>query len=262
MGKHKRNLFKKMYLATRHALLKFYMSVNYSSKVFNIDSNAKCLCLAPHQDDETIGMGGTLAKHAGNFEVICLTNGAKGFADAKRIANVDAQRDEVLNIRQKEFADAMNIAGIKNFKILDIEDRSLAFGYNEFVKNINFNEFDFVFIPNIIDQHKDHKAVTYLLYKYLTENEVTKDFKICFYEVWSALGMVNSSIDITDFVETKIKMLEAYPSQTTYRPYTDAAIGLNKYRGLANNKKYAEAFLILSQAEFLKLVEEIYPLIK
>lgn len=262
MGKHKRNLFKKMYQASRRALLKFYMSVNYSSKVFKLTGDEKCLCLAPHQDDETIGMGGTLAKYAKNFEVICLTNGAKGFADAKRIANVEAQRDDVLNIRQQEFANAMKIAGIEKYKILNIEDRSLALGFNEFVKNINFENFDYVFIPNIIDQHKDHKAVSYLLYKYLTEYEPTKDFKICFYEVWSALGMVNSSIDITDFIETKEKMLDAYPSQTTYRSYTSAAIGLNKYRGLANNLQYAEAFLMLSKDEFLKLVEDIYPLIK
>jgi len=262
MGKHKRNLFKKMYQETRRALLKFYMSVNYSSKVLKLDENDKCLCLAPHQDDETIGMGGTLAKYAKNFEVICLTNGAKGFADAKRIANVNAERDDVLNIRQKEFADAMGIAGIKNYKILDIEDRSLALGYKEFEKNINFENFDYVFIPNIIDQHKDHKAVTYLLYKYLTENDISKDFKICFYEVWSTLGIVNSSIDISDFIETKSKMLDAYPSQTTYRSYTPAAIGLNKYRGLANNLQFAEAFLILTKDEFIKLVEDIYPLIK
>ena len=256
MGKHKRNLFRKMYQASRRALLKFYMSVNYSSTVFKFNEDDKCLCLAPHQDDETIAMGGTLARYNKNFEVICLTNGAKGFADAKRIANVDAHRDDVLNIRQKEFSE------IDNYKILNIEDRALALGYKEFVSNIDFGKYDYIFIPNIIDQHKDHKAVSYLLYKYLTENDEPKDFKICFYEVWSASGMVNSSIDISDFVDTKIKMLEAYPSQTSFRAYTDAAIGLNRYRGLANNLKYAEAFLLLSRKEFLDLVEEVYPLIK
>lgn len=261
MGRHKRNLFKKMYLATRHALLKIYMSVNYSAEKFEIPDETKCLCLAPHQDDETIGMGGTLAKYHKNFDCICLTNGAKGFNDAKRISGVEVTRDEAIKIRAEEFENAMKSAGVENFKILNIEDRALAQGYGEFSK-IDFSKYDYVFIPNFIDQHKDHKAVSYLLYKYLTENEISKDFKIGFYEVWSALGMVNACIDITDFIKTKEQMLNNYLSQTTHRPYTSASLGLSAYRGLARNMDYAESYLILTQEEFLKLMEDIYPIIK
>lgn len=261
MGKHKRNLFKKMYLNTRCAILKFYMSVNYGAENFNIAPESKCLCLAPHQDDETIGMGGTLAKYHDNFDCICLTDGSKGLKDAQRISGIKASESEAVSIRAKEFENAMNIAGIKQYKILDIKDRSLAQGYKQFSK-INFQNYDYVFIPNIIDQHKDHKAVSFLLYKYLTENDVDKDFKICFYEVWSTLGMVNACIDIKEYIKTKEEMLIGYKSQTTHRSYTPAAIGLSAYRGLSKNLDYAEAYLILTQQEFVQLVEDIYPIIK
>ena len=261
MGKHKKNIFKKMYICTRQAILKFYMSVNYGAENFNIQPECKCLCLAPHQDDETIGMGGTLAKYHDNFTCICLTDGSKGLKDAQRISGVKASENEAINIRTKEFESAMNIAGIKKHEILSIKDRSLAQGYNQF-KKINFQDFDYIFIPNIIDQHKDHKAVSFLLYKYLTENDISKDFKICFYEVWSTLGMVNACIDITEYIKIKEDMLTAYKSQTTHRPYTPASIGLSAYRGLSKNLDYAEAYLILTQKEFIQLVEDIYPIIK
>ena len=141
MGRYKRNIFKKMYLHTRHEILKFYMSVNYGAENFSIAPDYKCLCLAPHQDDETIGMGGTLAKYHDNFDCICLTDGSKGLKDAQRISGVKASEDEAVSIRAKEFAEAMNIAGIKEYKILDIKDRSLAQGYKQFSK-INFQKID------------------------------------------------------------------------------------------------------------------------
>lgn len=261
MGKHKRNIFKKMYLHTREAILKFYMSVNYGAEKFNIEPEYKCLCLAPHQDDETIGMGGTLAKYHDNFTCICLTDGSKGLKDAQRISGIKASENDAIHIRAKEFENAMNIAGVPKYEILNIKDRSLAHGYKEFSK-IDFQNYDYIFIPNVIDQHKDHKAVSFLLYKYLTENNINKDFKICFYEVWSTLGMVNACVDITEYIKVKEEMLFAYKSQTTHRPYTPASVGLSAYRGLAKNLDYAEAYLILTQQEFIQLIENIYPIIK
>ena len=45
-----------------------------------IKPNDKCLVLAPHADDESIGCGGLLLKYPNNFEVVVLTDGRKGGA--------------------------------------------------------------------------------------------------------------------------------------------------------------------------------------
>lgn len=245
----KKILFKKFFEKTRNRILKSYLSVNYTPKRFIIEENAKCLCLAPHQDDETIGMGGTLARFHENFKVICLTDGARGIKDKPK--------NEVIEIRKNEFENAMKVAGIKDYEILNIPDRSLIDGYEEFSK-INFDEFKYIFIPNLIDQHKDHKAVSALLVK--TMEKIRSSAQVVQYEVWSPLGIVNKCIDISDFVETKKKMLEQYSSQTSQRSYFEAAIALSKYRGLAKEMDYAESFYALDMREFIDFAKNVYPI--
>jgi len=250
----KKCLFKKLFQITKMRILKSYLSVNYTPKRFEIPENAKCLCLAPHQDDETIGMGGTLARYNKNFKVLCLTNGAKGI---KTVSH-----DEAVVIRKNEFSAAMNKAGVNDFDILDIEDRALIDGYEKF-KNTDIKGYDYIFLPNFIDQHKDHKAATILLYRLLTEiKNYNKDLKIGLYEVWSPLTFATSVISIKDFIEVKRDMLKEYKSQCEQRFYYEASLGLSTYRGLAKQQTYAEAFWIMPVREFLNTISELYPLLE
>lgn len=229
-------------------VFKYFLSTNFAPKRFEFNKDDKCLCIAPHQDDETIGMGGTISRFHKNFDVICLTNGAKGI---KNLA-----KDEIIQIRKKEFECAMGLANIAHYDILNFEDRSLIEFYDDFSK-IDFNKYDYIFIPNPIEQHKDHKAVCALLYKYLLENKNSK-FKIAFYEVWSPLCATNITIDITNSVNTKEKMLDCYKSQCAQRGYKEAAMGLSAYRGLIKEQGAAEAFYLMDIKDFLQIISEIY----
>jgi len=249
----KKCLFKSLFQKTKMRILKSYLSVNYSPKRFELEKDSKCLCLAPHQDDETIGMGGTLTKYNENFEVICLTNGAKGFKHLNH--------DEAVKIRKEEFSSAMKVANIKNFKILNIEDRALFDGYNEF-KKIDISNYDYIFLPNPIDQHKDHKASSILLFRLLQERIYKKNLQIVFYEVWSPLTFSNSVIGIEPQIETKRKMLEEYKSQCEQRSYFEASLGLSAYRGLAKKQNYAEAFWRMPVNDFFEIITELYPLLE
>src|SRR5574344_1090649 len=176
----KKLIFKNLFKKLKNRILKSYLSVNYTPKRFVIEDSAKCLCLAPHQDDETIGMGGTLARFHNQFKVICLTNGARGFKSH------EVTKDDCINIRKKEFSNAMKTADIENFEVLDIEDRGMIDGYNIF-SQIDISGYDYIFIPNMIDQHKDHKAVSVLLYNLLKSAKRKSNLTIMFYEVWSPL---------------------------------------------------------------------------
>ena len=238
-----------MYQKLMRRIFKAYLSVKFGVKEFEIPQEAKCLCLCPHQDDESIGMGGTLAKYNKNFTVICLTNGAKGLKTLPK--------DEAVKVRCDEFSDALSKAQINDFKVLDIEDRDLIDSYEKF-SVIDLENYDYIFIPNLIDQHKDHKAVSILLKKLLEEKPHKEDLKICMYEVWATLALPNKSVDIEEYIETKKSMIQSYKSQIEQRDYFTPIIGLNMYRAQQLNKKFVEDFTLLTIPEFNKLVDEIY----
>lgn len=205
----------------------------------------KCLCLTPHPDDETIGMGGVLALYGKQFDVILLTDGRKGIKD-KTV-------QEVIEIRHKEFEKALELAKISKYSFLDVEDKKLLSSENSLEK-IDFNKYDYIFVPNIIDQHPDHKAVSLLL-KELVDSGLKLKSKICMYEVWSTLGLVNAFVDISDVVEVKKAMINCYQSQTAQKDYQYHALGLNQYRGMFKDKKYVEAFFVMDVDEFKKICE-------
>lgn len=239
----KENLFKKL----TYKFAKLNSSLNLKPKELIIGENKKCLCLAPHADDESIGMGGLLSLFPNNFEVILLTDGRKGIKDL--------QAEEVITIRETEFKNALSNAGVSKFSFLKAQDKKLSDSFDLF-KTIDLSEFDYIFVPNIIDQHPDHKAVSLLLKRLIEAGaKVKPNLEICFYEVWSTLGMVNAFVDITDVIEKKKAMINCYKSQIAQKDYEYHALGLNQYRGMFKDKKFVEAFCVLNVGDFKKICE-------
>ncbi len=220
-------------------------------KVAELDlTNAKCLCLAPHADDESIGLGGTLAKFARNFDVICVTDGHKGVSG-------DLSREEKAEIRKRELFEAMAKINVNSTNFLDeIPDKNLILSNPNFRK-IDISDYDYIFIPNILDAHRDHKALAILLLELLRTKPHKKDVKIVFYEVWSTLACVNAFVDISDFINTKKDLISTYHSQLKEYDYVNKSINLNSYRGLPYKKDYVEAFYVLDK-KLLKQLSKIY----
>lgn len=225
-------------------IYKFYLSINLKTKRLEIESDAKCLCIAPHADDESIGMGATLYKYSKNFKVVCLTNGAKGIKYLPP--------EEAVKTRRDELSCAMEKAGIKDFEVLDINDKNVINEYDKFSK-IDISKYDYIFIPNILDQHMDHKAVSLNLYKLLIEKKHKPDVKIMLYEVWSSLTMPNVYVDISDLIEKKKELINCHKSQVEQKDFTTKAVAINSYRGLSHDIGYAEAFVQLDVKTFEKL---------
>ncbi len=225
-------------------IYKFYLSVNLKTKKLELEKEAKCLCLAPHSDDESIGMGATLYKYSSQFQVICLTNGIKGIKSLPT--------EEAKQVRKEEFSNAMKVASINNYDVLDINDKNIIGEYEKFCK-IDISDKDYIFIPNILDQHLDHKSVAINLNRLLKENRHKPSLKILMYEVWSSLAVPNSFVDITDLVSFKKEMINSHKSQVSVKDYTSKAIALNVYRGLPHDIDYAEAFMMMDIAMFKKI---------
>jgi LmbE family N-acetylglucosaminyl deacetylase len=204
----------------------------------------KCLLLAPHPDDETFGCSGLLLKHPENFQVICITDGKHG-------GRHDTE-EEKNSMRRQEFLEVMESYKINNYSFLEIEDRKLIYNFDKF-KKINIEEYDYIFIPGYYDQHKDHKAVTVLLQKLLSEKSHKLEVKIVFFEIWSPLPLVNRVVDITGVINRKKEIISLYSSQNRYVDFLEGIVGLNRYRGMLSNVGYAEGYCEMDLKTFLKL---------
>jgi LmbE family N-acetylglucosaminyl deacetylase len=241
-------LKRKFFLRQWERGVNFFNSIStVYPRPLDLPPEARCLVLAPHPDDEAIGCGGLLLTHPEQFDVICLTDGSQG--------DPSKWTEDLVRERAEEFASVMGIIGIERHSGLNLEDGKLADRYSEFSK-MKLAEYDYIFLPNFMDQHPDHKAVTKLLQRLLKENiqSVKPTVRFCFYEVWGALAIPNYYVDITEAVEKKEHAINQYVSQTKFIDYASRIIALNHYRGMTVNKKYVEAYCVLDVHAFRKIV--------
>lgn len=229
----KKNFLKILYKRLLNIVFHPFFSMNVKPQPLVLKENDKCLVLAPHPDDESIGCAGIMAIQPDKFKVVCLTHGNDN--------------------RRNEFENAMKVLGVEN-EILDIKDKHINDDYETFEK-IEFSGFNYIFIPYIYDQHNDHKAISTHLNKYLNTHKID-DLKIVFYEVWSTMNMPNAFVDITSVVDKKIEAINCHQSQVNEKDYTTKILGLNAYRGMLNNIGFTEAFTALDKKDFQNIMKE------
>lgn len=208
--------------------------------------DARLLVLAPHSDDESIGCGGLLAKYPEQCEVVCLTDGARG--------DPNMSTHQLVETRESELAHSMALVGIRQFRYLGIPDQSLTDAYQRF-SALSIANIDVIFIPNFLDQHPDHKAVTWLLQRLLREKIHKPSLQIAFYEIWGALPVWNAFVNLDDGIRAKKKaMIDCFVSQTKQIDYAHRIDCLHVYRGISVGKPAVEAYLVVNVEDFLKIV--------
>lgn len=197
----------------------------------------RCLVIAPHPDDETIGMGGFMLQHPDNCDVLVLTDGQ----------NNKPGDQTIVNIRHQEFVSVMQKIGIKNFSQWDIPDARVSKNLFRLLK-INFNDYAYIFVPSPYETHRDHRC----LYPFLKFWLHFYKPKLVTYEVGVPQLRPNVTIDISDVAEAKRAMINEYASQVKNTDYAKM-LGLNCYRGLRRNFDYAETFRVEDCSLFAKL---------
>jgi len=218
--------------------------VNISSKVV--------LVIAPHQDDEVIGCGGTIAKRVKNGDdvyIIYMVAGWSGIPDIQ-------SHEEATRVREKEAAEACRILGIKDSYFLREEDRGLVYNaktLHALIRIIREIKPNILYCPHSREADFEHR-VTHILAReaiwlaatpFLPElgEPIRLVEQIYHYEVWTPLEQPDVLEDITEFMDIKIKALSVYKSQLNKTNYVEAIKGLNRYRGImAGIGEYVEAF--------------------
>ncbi len=195
----------------------------------------RILAIGPHPDDIELGCFGTMAKFKKNGDEVSflvLTKGEGGTEDDNRV-------EEAI-----ESASLINAS----LYIEDLPDRFISEGpetitiIEKYIKQLNP---DAVFIPTTTDTHQDHRAT------FNASMVACRTVKqIYAYETPSTSRKFspNYFVDITDFIQLKVKAVKIHSSQGGKGYMADRAVeGLAEYRAfdILLNDRYVEGFDVI-----------------
>src|SRR5690625_2249774 len=110
------------------------------------------LVFAPHNDDEVLGVGGTIAKHVkhGHEVYVCEVTVGKNKARAKLIKEEALAAHEILGVTETIFLDLPVI------ELSNMSNKELNQAMHDTVDKVKT---DIAYIPHKGDMHLDHKLV-------------------------------------------------------------------------------------------------------
>ena len=210
----------------------------------------RVLVLSPHPDDDVIGAGGTLVKHAAAGAALTAAVLTDGRAGPPRGPGVDGAA-----VRRGEAEAAARVVGIGRVEFWDEPDGALAAhpaAEDRLRALLRYVRPDLVYLPSFLDGHPDHRAVTALLAAALSP-ELTP-FQCAVYEVTTAV-VPTVVVDVSREMPVKLEAVAAHRSQAEDLDYVAMVRGLNRWRAssLGRRAEYAEAFWLGSVGDYLAL---------
>ena len=214
----------------------------------------RILVFAPHNDDEVLGVGGTIAKYAkqGHEVFICeITSWLENQEQTNRIKQEAINAHKILGVKDTIFMDLPVVhlketpTHIKNQKFIDV------------VKDIKP---EITFIPHIGDIHIDHgeTAASAMVALRPISNPQLK--AIYAYETlseteWNIPSVSNGFIpntwsDISESYQLKIEAMKCFTTQLYPFPHPrslEAIEALAKLRGSTIGTHYAESFICVRE---------------
>lgn len=217
----------------------------------------KILVIAPHADDEILGVGGTMARNIAEGKqvfVLIVTHGEKPlFSDeiVSQIRKETIQAHKFLGITKTYFGElpAVMLEQIPRYQLND-----------KISKVIQEVEPDEVYIPHIGDMQKDHQLVNEAAMVAVRPKYAHKISAVYAYETlseteWNIPNTSNAFIptvytDISNYIDKKKQALAYFKSQVSAFPdprSLEAVEALAKYRGSTVKVNAAEAFMLIRQ---------------
>ena len=213
------------------------------------------LVIAPHGDDEVLGVGGTIARFAqegANVTVAVVTGGFPPDYTEEEEAGIrrEAVRaHETLKVSETVFWD------FPAARLDTVAHRDLNKKMSDLYQRLNPA---YVFVPFLGDVHLDHQAAFQSAMVMCRPNGGHRARSVLAYETvsetnWNAPPLTpgflpNTYIDISDYLEVKLKAFEAYRSQLRSFPHErslESLRALAMLRGSTVGFRAAEAFVAL-----------------
>ncbi|MCD2136463.1 PIG-L deacetylase family protein [Salinicoccus halitifaciens] len=211
----------------------------------------KVLVFAPHNDDEVLGVGGTIAKYvkAGHSVYVCEVTSTPDPEWTKEEQTQAKAAHEFLGVEETIFLN-LPMIGLRHYDTAEFNGK-----VHDVVQQV---QPEVVFLPHKGDMNFDHAEVTYSAMVALRPFNVPNLKEVLAYETlseteWNTptvdnVFMPNVFIDITDTIEDKLKAMEFYKGELKAFPHPrslEAMRALSVYRGSTINVNHAEAFMLL-----------------
>ena len=217
----------------------------------------KVMVIAPHPDDETLGVGGTLLRRKAEgasiaWLIVTTISKESGWSSEK----VKQRADEIKRISLLYDFDEVYALNFQTTQLDTIPMSDIVAAVSGVFKLFKPDE---VFVPHPSDVHTDHRVV------FNAVSACTKWFRypsvkrVLAYETLSetdfGLGTdqafrPNVFVDVTEFFGKKIKAMDIYASEVGDFPFPrshEAIRALATLRGAASGFKAAEAFELLRE---------------
>ena len=217
----------------------------------------RVLVIAPHPDDEVLGCGGTIAKHAAAGDEVTVAVVTKGTTPMFEERFVEQTRSECrkadafLGVRETVFLD---------FPAARMEEVTRSELNDAFIRLVQRVRPDAVYLPHRGDMQLDHKLTVDAAMVALRPKYGHKVSRIYAYETvsetgWDVPNTVNEFIpnvynDVSAFLQKKLDALSVFESQMAPFPGTrsvKAVEALAVYRGTTVGVAAAEAFCLIRE---------------
>ncbi|WP_114418139.1 PIG-L deacetylase family protein [Marinospirillum perlucidum] len=218
----------------------------------------RCLVIAPHPDDETLGCGGTILKLKAqgtvvHWLIVTTIDGVSGFPQER----VHARAREIDAVKEAYGFNDVHHCSLPSAALDTLGKGELIGAVGNIIKNIKPER---VYIPYRNDAHSDHAAV------FDAAVAATKTFRSPFvkaiyaYETLSEtdfglrpddLGFrPNLYEDISGYLDKKIEIMSLFDGEMGKFPFPrseECLRALATLRGAQANCQAAEAFMILKE---------------
>lgn len=214
--------------------------------------------IAPHQDDETIGAGGTALIAAGQgaaVHVLFATDGAQE-ALGHSPAGWASRRAKEARAVCRGLGAQMHVSDLSNLSM------SVSARHLDQIAQLLWNvRPEVVMTPWIFDRAPKHRFINLLIYFSHLRSGLPA-FEWWGYQTNNSL-YPNGYVDITKVAEDKRRLLQLYESQNdNYRRYDHQTLGLNAWNSRflpgSRAESYAEIFFAVPSPSVLGMIERFY----
>lgn len=213
-------------------------------------NNKRILVFAPHNDDEVLGVGGTIAIMSKSNEVfVCEATTSKFSESLQRLRPEAKKAHSLLYVKETIFLD-LPVVGIRGANQREVNKK--------FADVVTATKPHIVFIPHEGDLHTDHvetasAAMVALRPLYNQQLKAILSYETLSETEWNSpnpknIFTPNMWVDITHSIETKKNAMRCYESQLREYPHPRsirAIVALAEYRGSTIGVDYAESFMLL-----------------
>lgn len=220
----------------------------------------KVLVVAPHPDDEVLGVGGTILNYkskGASVAWLIATDLKEDYGwNQHKISEREAQIDQIS--RFFDFDEVYKLG----FPTTRLDALPLGDVVQKVSEVVNSFRPDEIFVPHLGDAHSDHKVIhsavlsctkwfrypfikRVLAYETISETEFGLDASHSF--------VPNVFVDISEYLDLKVKAMEIYSSEISSFPFPRSRVSIEalaRYRGSSSGFSAAEAFLLLRERVF------------